>query len=68
MSRRRVVIAELVRRHPEDDITVYHLPDGPSVEEFQPVRCGGGISLHGSRLTVPSEDVCADCLAGNRTL
>lgn len=68
MSRTRIVIAERQDRYPLDDLTIYHIPDGPSVEEFQAVSCGGGINFHGPRATVPVADVCADCLAGSKTL
>lgn len=49
---------------------IYHLPDGPSEDDawFQPVKCGGGIALHGHRETVPRSQVCPDCLGGRTTL
>lgn len=67
-GRSRIVIAERIQRYPEDDLIVFHLPDGPSIDEFQPVRCGGGVTLHGTRERVQQSEVCADCLSGNRTL
>lgn len=69
----RVVIAERPRLHagtigPEQ--VIYHLPDGPDQGDgwFQPVKCGGGITLHGRREKVARSAVCKDCLTGTKTL
>jgi len=65
----RTVIAERPRLQwgelgPER--VIFHLPLGPDVNDawFQPIKCGGGISLHGGREKVPRSMVCPDCLAG----
>jgi len=47
----------------------YHLADGRWDNEalYQPVRCGGGITLpHQEK--VPLSKVCPDCRAGVKTL
>lgn len=68
----RVVIEERPRQllpsqqGPEQRI--FHLPDGPSVNEFQPVKCGGGILLHGPRVKTPRSLICPDCTEGRKTL
>ncbi|SFR76232.1 hypothetical protein SAMN05428970_2033 [Agromyces sp. CF514] len=64
----RTVIAEIIHRYPEPDQVIYHLREGYSVNEFQPVKCGGGINMHGSPTKVPVSDVCPDCLSGRRTM
>lgn len=62
----RVVIAErnrpLMASGPEH--VIYHLPAGPDVDDgwWMPIRCGGGIALHGGTEKVPRSLICPDCL------
>lgn len=44
--------------------SVYHLPAGPSQDDgwWIPIRCGGGIAMHGPLQQVPQDKVCRACL------
>jgi len=69
----RVVIAERPRLahglHGPERV-IYHLPDGNDQNEgwWQPIKCGGGITLHGAREKVSRSMVCSDCLADRKTM
>lgn len=64
-ERMRVVIAERKRppMGPGPERVVYHLPAGPDVNDgwWMPIRCGGGIALHGGTERVPQSMVCKEC-------
>ncbi|WP_159601414.1 hypothetical protein [Agromyces humi] len=64
----RWTIQETIRRYPEPDLVIHHLPDGGGDGEFQPVKCGGGINLPGHAQKVPLSEVCDDCRRGVVTM
>ncbi|BDZ52869.1 hypothetical protein GCM10025867_51100 (plasmid) [Frondihabitans sucicola] len=56
--RGRRVLGELIRKYPEPDGVIYHLPDRARDDErtpdFAPVVCGGGLVLPPASRLVPS--------------
>jgi hypothetical protein len=60
-------VAERIRRYPDPDRVVWHVAHGPADPDawFQPIKCGGGISLPGGIYDKPRGEItCADCLSG----
>lgn len=67
-DRIRKVVAERIAQYPAPDTVVYHLLDGKPEDEFQPVKCGGGIVYPPPVERIPQSEVCPDCLKGNVTM
>lgn len=64
----RTVVTERIRQYPAPDRVIFHLREGIGDSWFQPVKCGGGVTLPSPPTKAAESDVCADCLAGRKTL